>query len=145
MLGLCCWASIPRELFSSCGEQGLLTSCGAVAPHWGGSSLRGLLLLGSLGSHCRGPHWGALTGGSSLGALTGGLSLGGPHWGAPLVGERRLSGTGSQELRLPGSVAPWQWDRPGPGIKPLSPALAGRFFTVWPPGKPMGNSNHSKF
>ena len=28
------------------------------------------------------------------------------------------------------------WDLPGPGIKPMSPALAGGFFTTQPPGKP---------
>ena len=28
------------------------------------------------------------------------------------------------------------WDLPGPGIEPMSPALAGRFFTTEPPGKP---------
>ena len=28
------------------------------------------------------------------------------------------------------------WDLPGPGIKPMSPALAGRFFNTEPPGKP---------
>ena len=28
------------------------------------------------------------------------------------------------------------WDLPGPGIKPVSPALTGRFFTTEPPGKP---------
>ena len=28
------------------------------------------------------------------------------------------------------------WDLPGPGIKPMSPALAGWFFTTKPPGKP---------
>ena len=28
------------------------------------------------------------------------------------------------------------WDLPGPGIEPESPALAGRFFTTEPPGKP---------
>ena len=27
-------------------------------------------------------------------------------------------------------------DLPGPGIEPTSPALAGRFFTTEPPGKP---------
>ena len=30
-------------------------------------------------------------------------------------------------------------DPPDPGIQPVSPALAGRFFTTEPPGKP-----HSK-
>ena len=29
------------------------------------------------------------------------------------------------------------WDLPGPGIKPVSPALAGGFFTTEPPGKPL--------
>ena len=28
------------------------------------------------------------------------------------------------------------WNLPGPGLKPLSPALAGRFLTTVPPGKP---------
>ena len=28
------------------------------------------------------------------------------------------------------------WDLPRPGIKPMSPALAGRFLTTGPPGKP---------
>ena len=27
------------------------------------------------------------------------------------------------------------WDLPGPGIEPVSPALAGRFLTTQPPGK----------
>ena len=28
------------------------------------------------------------------------------------------------------------WDLPGPGLEPMSPALAGRFLTTVPPGKP---------
>ena len=28
------------------------------------------------------------------------------------------------------------WDLPGPGIEPVSPALAGRFLSTAPPGKP---------
>ena len=28
------------------------------------------------------------------------------------------------------------WDLPGPGIEPMSPALAGGFLTTVPPGKP---------
>ena len=27
------------------------------------------------------------------------------------------------------------WDLPGPGIRPVSPALAGGFFTIESPGK----------
>ena len=29
------------------------------------------------------------------------------------------------------------WDLPGPGFKPVSPALAGGFLTTAPPGKPL--------
>ena len=31
------------------------------------------------------------------------------------------------------------WDPPRPGLKPVSPALAGRFSTTVPPGKPTNN------
>ena len=44
---------------------------------------------------------------------------------------RRLSNCGSQAQLLRG-----MWDLPGPGLEPLSPALAGRFSTTAPPGKP---------
>ena len=30
------------------------------------------------------------------------------------------------------------WDLPGPGLEPVSPALAGGFLTTAPPGKPLG-------
>ena len=49
-------------------------------------------------------------------------------FGAP---EHRLSSCGTQ-VQLPCSM----WDLSRPGIKPLSSALAGRFFTTEPPGKP---------
>ena len=29
------------------------------------------------------------------------------------------------------------WDLPGAGLEPMSPALAGRFLTTAPPGKPI--------
>ena len=45
--------------------------------------------------------------------------------------EYRLSGCGTWAQLLLS-----MWDLPGPGIKPLSPALAGGFFTIEPPGKP---------
>ena len=47
--------------------------------------------------------------------------------------EHRLNSCGTQALVLCG-----MWDLPDPGIKPVSPALAGRFFTTEPPGKPPG-------
>ena len=44
---------------------------------------------------------------------------------------RRLSSCGSQAQPLRG-----MWDLPRPGLEPVSPALAGRFSTTAPPGKP---------
>ena len=44
--------------------------------------------------------------------------------------EYRLSSCGAQAQLLCG-----MWDLPGPGLKPMSPALAGRFLTTAPPGK----------
>ena len=50
-------------------------------------------------------------------------------------------------LQLPGSTATGlgavaqlllgTWDLPGPGIEPVSPAVAGRFLTTEPLGKPI--------
>ena len=62
---------------------------------------------------------------------------------APLTAEHRL-----RQLQVPGSTAQlgrrgprtsWllgTWDVPGPGIEPVSPALAGGFLSPMPPGKP---------
>ena len=62
---------------------------------------------------------------------------------ASVVVARRLSSCGSQalECRL-SSCGTWayllcgMWDLPGPGLEPMYPALAGRFLTTAPPGKP---------
>ena len=43
----------------------------------------------------------------------------------------RLSSCGSRAQLLRGT-----WDLPRPGLDPVSPALAGRFSTTAPPGKP---------
>ena len=45
---------------------------------------------------------------------------------------RRLSNCGSRAQLLRGT-----WDLPRPGLEPVSPALAGRFSTTAPPGKPL--------
>ena len=45
---------------------------------------------------------------------------------------RRLSNCGSRAQSLRG-----MWDPPRPGLEPASPALAGRFSTTAPPGKPL--------
>ena len=44
---------------------------------------------------------------------------------------RRLSNCGSRAQLLHG-----MWDLPRPGLEPVSSALAGRFSTTAPPGKP---------
>ena len=44
---------------------------------------------------------------------------------------RRLSSCGSRAQLLCG-----MWDLPRSGLEPMSPALAGRFSTTAPPGKP---------
>ena len=53
------------------------------------------------------------------------------HWAASLLGEleRRLSSCGTRALLLCG-----MWTLPRPGIKPVSPALTGRFLSTAPPG-----------
>ena len=56
---------------------------------------------------------------------------------ASLVAEHRLqthrlSSCGSRAQLLRGL-----WDIPRPGLEPVSPALAGRFSTTAPPGKPL--------
>ena len=45
--------------------------------------------------------------------------------------EHSLSSCGSRVELLRGT-----WGHPGPGVKPVSPALASGFFTSQPPGKP---------
>ena len=44
---------------------------------------------------------------------------------------RRLSSCGARAQLLRG-----MWDLPRPGLEPVCPALAGRFLTTAPPGKP---------
>ena len=46
-------------------------------------------------------------------------------------------GSHASVVQLMVLVAPGCWDLPGPGIKPMSPALAGGFFTTEPHGTPL--------
>ena len=48
-----------------------------------------------------------------------------------LAVEHRVNNCGVPAQLLHGML-----DLPGPGIKPVSSAMAGRFFTTEPPGKP---------
>ena len=61
-------------------------------------------------------------------------SMGSRHMGFISCGscalERRLSSCGAWASLLCG-----MWDLPGPGLEPVSPALAGGFLTTVPPGK----------
>ena len=50
--------------------------------------------------------------------------------------EHRLSSCGARTQLLCGV-----WDPPRPGLDPVSPALAGRFSTTVPPGKPLSLSS----
>ena len=52
---------------------------------------------------------------------------------------RRLSSCGSRAQLLRD-----MWDLPRPGLEPVSPALAGRFLTTAPQGKPINDFNISK-
>ena len=60
-----------------------------------------------------------------------GLSLSRPLVAEHRLQTRRLSSCGSRAELLRG-----MWGLPRPGLEPASPALAGRFSTTAPPGKP---------
>ena len=62
-----------------------------------------------------------------------GLRASGSVGKAPAL-EHRLSSFDAWAQLLRG-----MWDPPGPGIEPVSPALAGGFFTTEPPGKPLAD------
>ena len=98
--------------FSSCGERGILFV-----------AVRGLLIaVGSL--YCRAPALGPR---ASV-VVAHGLSL-----CCSRALTHRLSSCGTRALLLHG-----MWDLTGPGIKPVSPALAGRFLTTVPSGRSVG-------
>ena len=92
--------------------------------HWVFVAVHGLSLVvasrghsscSALASHCSGL--------SCCGARAPGVR-------ASAVVARGLSSCGAWAQFVHG-----MWDPPGPGIKPVSPALAGRFSTTVPPGK----------
>ena len=64
-------------------------------------------------------------------AVRGPLTIAAPSAAEHRLQTRRLSNCGSQAQALRG-----MWDPPRPGLEPVSPALAGRFSTTAPPGKP---------
>ena len=104
-LGLCC----STWAFSSCIERGLLF----LAVH--GLLIAVVSLVAELG----------LLGLWASAVAARGLSSCGER-----ALERSLSSCGALALLLRG-----MWDLPGPGLEPMSPALAGGFLTTAPPGK----------
>ena len=69
--------------------------------------------------------------GPLLSAVRGPLSISASLAAEHRLQTRRLSNCGSRAQLLRG-----MWDPPRPGLEPVSPALAGRFSTTAPPGKP---------
>ena len=67
-------------------------------------------------------------------AVCGPLTIAAPPAAGHRLQTRRLSSCGSRAQLLRGL-----WDLPRPGLEPVSPALAGRFSTTAPPGKPYNN------
>ena len=64
-------------------------------------------------------------------AVRGPLTTAAPPAAGHRLQTHRLSSCGSRAQPLRG-----MWDLPRPGLEPVSPALAGRFSTTAPPGKP---------
>ena len=93
---------------------------------WVFVSVRGPSLVAASGGHsslrCRGHS----------SSQCAGLSLPRPLVAEHRLQTRRLSNCGSRAELLRG-----MWDPPRPGLEPASPALAGRFSTTAPPGKPL--------
>ena len=84
---------------------------------WVFVSVRGLSVVAASGGHSS----------SRCAGLSPSRSLVAEH----KLQTRRLSSCGSRAQPLRG-----MWDLPRPGLEPVSPALAGRFSTAAPPGKP---------
>ena len=69
-------------------------------------------------------------------------------WASVVVAHKLIScGSWALEHRL-NSCGAWakllhgMWDLPGPRLEPVFPALAGRFLTTVPPGKPSNHFNN---
>ena len=90
-------------------RAGATLRCGVRASHWSGFSSGGAWAPGTQASV----------------VVACGLSSCGLQ-----ALERRLSSCGTRASLLRG-----MWDLPGPGLKPVSPALAGGFLATVPPGK----------
>ena len=104
------WVFVAAHSFLQLRRAESTLRCGARASHCGGFSCCRPRALGT---------WASVV-------VSHGLSSCG--WRAL---EHRLSSCGAQAQPLHG-----MWDLPGPGLEPVSPALAGGPPTTAPPGKP---------
>ena len=75
---------------------------------------------------------------ASLVVSTGSRARGVQQLQPPGPGPAPVNWAQAQESWCPGLVALNVWDLPRSGIEPVSPALAGGFFTAEPPGTPQG-------
>ena len=105
----CIGSSLQHTGFLQLQRAGAILRCGVQTSHCGGFSCSGAQALSP---------WASVVVACRLSSC-GSWAL-----------ERRLSICGAQAQLLHG-----MWDLPGPGIEPVSPALAGRFLTTAPPGK----------
>ena len=112
MLGLHGWTG-----FSSCDERGLLSRCGTWVSHCSGLSCCEAWAPGT---------WASVVKVRGLSSCSSGL-----HSTGSTVVVHRFTCTGLLGM----------WGLPGPGIKPVSAALAEGFFTPDPPGKPTCGPN----
>ena len=83
--------------------------------------------------------------GLSLVAASGGYSslrcAGFSVWWLLLLWSTGSRRTGFSSCGARASLLRGMWDLPGPGLEPVSPALAGGFLTTVPPGKPCKSLN----
>ena len=103
------WVFVAACGLSLVAASGATLPCGAWASHCGGFSCCKAWALGV---------WASVVVARGL-SRCGSWAL--EHW---------LSSCGAQASLLRG-----MWDLPGPGLEPMSPALAGGFLTAAPPGK----------
>ena len=107
------------RLFPRCGGRGLLQGSCAGFSYGGFTRLRAAYVLFTCSCGARALRLARFSS-CSMKVSCGSGALG-----------HKLNSCGSWALLLC-SV----WDLPGPGNEPVSPALAGGFFTTEPPGKP---------
>ena len=110
---VCVGSLLLRAGFLQLRRAGATLHCSARSSHWGGFSCCGARALGA---------WASVVVAHGLQQL----------WLVAL--QHRLSSCGAraQLLRC-------MWDLPGPGLEPVSTALAGGFLTTVPPGKSLNS------